>query len=228
MSITDEVMGKAPDQLSKVSDTALKAAKEAKGGLKDAAGVVKGICLLLIKSADFSEAKVMQAVRNVAYKKTGDIKYSRNNIDIAKLRESGHVYKVEDNILAETMGAFDKQCKKHGIKYSAMIDTRDEGKPDYKPSYMIFFEGKDDTLIINALAEAYKDYAEQQKAKEAEENHPQKEKRGRGRKQDRTGNEPEQRESVKAKLAFFRDRVTDRDTERDAVEKQRRHDDISR
>lgn len=225
MSITDEIMGKAPDQISKASDATLKMAKEAKDGLKDAAGVVKGICLLLIKSAEFSEAKVMQAVKNVVYKKTGNIKYSKNNIDIEKLRKSGHVYKVEDNILAEVMGAFNEQCKKHGIKYSAMIDTRGEGKPDYEPSYMIFFEGKDDALIINALAEAYKDYAEQQ-VKET--NNVQKEKKKKGRYRDKIQEEPEKRESVKAKLAFFRDRVTARDAERGAVEKQHQHDDISR
>lgn len=223
MSITDEIMGKAPDQ-------AMKAAGGAKDGLKNATGVVKGICLLLMRSAEFSEAAVMQAVKNVALKRTGDIKYSKNNIDIAKLRESGHVYKVEDNILAEAMGSFDKQCKKYGIKYSAMIDTRDEGKPDYKPSYMIFFEGKDDNLILSALAETYKDYEKQQKAKEAWENNPQKEKtnRQRGTKQDRAEEDTEKRESVKARLTFFRDRVTARDAERDAIEKQHQQDDISR
>lgn len=223
MSITDEIMGKAPDQ-------AMKAAEGAKDGLKNATGVVKGICLLLMRSAEFSEAAVMQAVKNVALKRTGDIKYSKNNIDIAKLRESGHVYKVEDNILAEAMGSFDKQCKKYGIKYSAMIDTRDEGKPDYKPSYMIFFEGKDDNLILSALAETYKDYEKQQKAKEAWENNPQKEKTGRqrGTKQDRAEEDTEKRESVKARLTFFRDRVTARDAERNAIEKQHQQDDISR
>lgn len=228
MSIADEVMGKTPDQLSKLTDTAMKAAKGINSGLK-AAGTVNGICLLLIKSAEFSEAKVMQAVRSVAYKKTGDVKYSNNNIDIAKLRESGHVYKVEEHILAEAMGAFDKQCKKHGIKYSAMIDTRDEGKPDYKPTYMIFFEGKDDNLIMSALSESYKDYEKQQKVRAAEENSAGKEKgkRSRGREQNRTGDEP-QRESVKAKLAFFRDRVTARDAERDEVEKQYHHEHGSR
>lgn len=215
MSITDEIMGKAPDQISKASDTALK-------GTKNAARVVKGICLLLVKTGEFSEATVMQAIKNVAFKKTGDIKYSKNNIDIAKLRESGRVYKVEDNVLAETMGAFDKQCKKHGIKYSAMIDTRDEDKPDYKPSYMIFFEGKDDKLIMEALAEAYVEYEKHQKVKAiAEDVTPQREK---GRQRD----DPGQRESVKAKLAFFRDRVTARDAEQDAVEKHHQHDDISR
>ena len=215
MSITDEIMGKAPDQISKASDTALK-------GTKNAARVVKGICLLLVKTGEFSEATVMQAVRNVAFKKTGDVKYSKNNIDIEKLRKSGNVYKVEDSILAEAMGEFDSQCKKYGIKYSAMIDTRDEGKPDYKPSYMIFFEGKDDKLIMEALAEAYVEYEKHQKVKEiAEDVTPQREK---GRQRD----DPGQRESVKAKLAFFRDRVTARDAERDAVEKHHQHDDISR
>ena len=43
MSITDEIMGKAPDQISKASDTALK-------GTINAARVVKGICLLLVKT----------------------------------------------------------------------------------------------------------------------------------------------------------------------------------
>lgn len=224
MSITDEIMGKAPDQ-------AIKAAGGAKDGLKNAAGVVKGICLLLMKSADFSVATVMQAVKNVALKQTGDIKYSKNNIDITKLRESGHVYKMDDSITAEVMGAFDNQCKKYGIKYSAMIDTRDEGKPDYKPSYMIFFEGKDDTLIINAITEAYLEYEKHQKVKAiAEDVTPQKEKSRQrfGRENDQKQDDPKQRESIKAKLAFFRDRVTARDAERDAVEKLHQHDDISR
>lgn len=209
MSITDEIMGKAPDQISKASDTALK-------GTKNAARVVKGICLLLVKTGEFSEATVMQAVKNVAFKKTGDVKYSKNNIDIEKLRQSGNVYKVEDNTLAEVMGAFDKQCKKYGIKYSAMIDTRDEGKPDYKPSYMVFFEGKDDKLIMEALAEAYVEYEKHEKVKAIAADVTPKKEKGR------------QRESVKAKLAFFRDRVTARDAERDAVEKHHQHDDIQR
>lgn len=212
MSITDEIMGKAPDQ-------AVKAAGGAKDGLKNAAGVVKGICLLLMKSADFSVVTVMQAVRNVALKQTGDIKYSKNNIDITKLRESGHVYKMDDSITAEVMGAFDDQCRKYGIKYSAMVDTRDEGKPDYKPSYMIFFEGKDDSLIINAITQAYLDYEKHQKVDVRQRF---------GKENDQKQDDPKQRESVKAKLAFFRDRVTARDTERDAVEKQHQHDDISR
>lgn len=229
MSITDDIMNKAPDNISKASDMTLKAAREAGAGIKDAVGTVKGICLLLLNGAEFTESSVMKAIKEVAFKKTGDIKFSKQNIDIEKLRQSGHVYKVEDNIVADVMKIFDKQCKKHGVKYSAMVDTRGEEKSDYKPSYMVFFEGKDDTLIINALTEAYKDYAEQQKTKDAEKGNPQnkKNKQRFGRKQDQ-GQDPGQRESVKAKLAFFRDRVTARDKERNAVEKHHQHDDISR
>lgn len=224
MSITDEVMGKAPDQMIKASDMTLKAAKEAKAGVKDAAGAVKGICLLLGKGVGFSEATVMKAVKAVAFKKTGDIKYSNRNIDISKLRNSGHVYRVEDNILAEVMGDFDAQCKKHGIKYSAMKDTRGEGKPDYKPSYMVFFEGRDSDTILSALQEAYKDYAEKQ---EQEKGQDKTEEKGRWGKKDKTVN-PEKRESVKAKLAFFRDRVAARDAERDDVEKHHQRSDRQR
>lgn len=227
MSITDEIMGKAPDQLAKTMDLTLKAAHETKSGVKDAAGVIKGICLLLIKS-DFSESAVMKAVKAVAFKTTGDIKFAKQNIDMEKLRKSGHVYKVEDNIVADVMKVFDKQCKKHGIKYSAMVDTRGEDKPDYKPSYMVFFEGKDDTLIINALTEAYKDYAEQQKKEAKEAGKDASQKRLFKGKKEQTTTDPGQRESVKAKLAFFRDRVAARDKEREAVEKHHQYDDISR
>lgn len=224
MSITDEVMGRAPDQMLKASDLTLKAAREAKAGVKDAAGAVKGICLLLGKGVGFSEATVMKAVKAVVYKKTGDIKYSNRNIDISKLRESGHVYRVEENILAEAMGGFDAQCKKHGIKYSAMKDTRGEGKPDYKPSYMVFFEGHDTDTITSALQEAIKDYMDKQ---EKEEGQDKTEEKGSWRKKDKNI-DPEKRESVKAKLAFFRDRVATRDAERDAVEKHRQRTDIQR
>ena len=54
MSITDEIIGKAPSQLEKASDLSLRAVKEARGGIKDAAGTIKGICLLLAKGATFT------------------------------------------------------------------------------------------------------------------------------------------------------------------------------
>ncbi len=234
MSITDDIMSKAPDHVAKASDVTLKAVNVARGGIKDAAGTVKGICLILGKGVQFTESSVMNAVRAVAFKKTGDIKYSKNNIDISKLRKSGHVYKVEDHLLAEVMGCFDEQCKKYGIKYSAMKDTRGEGKPDYQPSYMIFFEGRDSDMILSVLQEAWKDYDEKQKqdkeAEERKENQTEEQaKKGWRKNNNKTkDNEPEKRESVKAKLAFFRDRVAARDKERDVMEKHHQHTDIQR
>lgn len=226
MSMTDDIMSKTTDNVAKASDVTIKAAKEAKGAVKDTAGAVKGICLLLGKGAGFSGAAVMKAVKAVAFKKTGDIKFSNRNIDISKLRKSGHVYRVEDNVLAETMKDFDAQCKKHGIRYSAMKDTRGEGKPDYQPSYMVFFEGRDTDTIMSALQEACKDYLDKQEKEEVGQDKT-KEKKWRWREKDKEA-APENRESVKAKLAFFRDRVAARDAERDAVEKHRQKTDIQR
>lgn len=208
MSIADEIIGQAPAQVEKTSDLSMKAAK-------GAAGTVKGICLLLGKGVDFTETNVMKAVKYAAFKKTGDIKYSQNNIDISKLRASGHVYQVEGNILEEVMGNFDEQCKIYGVKYSAMKDARGVDQPDYKPSYMVFFEGRDSDTIQHVMQEAWKDYYKTHDVKI------------KNKSKDKDV-KPEERDSVKAKLAFFRDRVTDRDAERGAVEKEHRHDDISR
>lgn len=230
-------MGKTPEAAKKTAEATLKALNEVKKNAKDGKeatkGIVKGICLLMLDSTEFTVDTVMAAVKKVAFKKTGDIKYSRNNINISKLRKSGHVYQVEENILQDAMKYFDAQCKKFGIKYTAMKDTRGEDKPDYKPSYMVFFEGKDSNLILNVLQEAYKDYAEnQQKAKDAEKAGHGKEspeKQSGDKHSRKTGkDQPEKRESVKAKLAFFRDRVAARDNERDEVEKHHHRSDIQR
>lgn len=229
-SLTDDLMGKTPEGVRKSAEGAVKALHAGKDIAKDGIdAAVKGICLL-INGAEFTADTVMRAVKKVAFNKTGDIKYSKNNINISKLRESGHVYSVEENVLQETMKYFDAQCKKHGVKYSAMKDTRGEDKPDYKPSYMVFFEGKESDMIMHVLQEAYKDYAEdQERQKISEKAEPGREQSSKHMDRKKLRNrQPEQRDSVKAKLAFFRDRVTARDNERDAVEKQHRHSDIQR
>lgn len=228
-SITDDLMGRTPEEAKKAAETSAKALKGIKSGMQEA---VKGICLLLINGSEFTADAVMNAVRKVAFKKTGDIKFSKNNIDISELKKTGHVYAVEENILQDAMKYFDKHCKECGVKYSAMKDTRGEEKTDYKPSYMVFFEGKDTDLILHVLKEAYKDYAEEQKNdKQAEKSgrKNEQEKNQTGEKKEKDNQEkPDKRESVKAKLAFFRDRVAARDKERDAVEKHHQHSDIQR
>ncbi len=227
-SITDDLMGKTPEGAKKTVETSAKALKEMKAGMKEAEATVKGICLLLINGSGFTADAVMNAVRKVAFRKTSDIKFSKNNIDISELRKSGHVYQVEENILQEAMKYFDKHCKERGVKYSAMKDTRNKDKP----AYMVFFEGKDSDLILGVLREAYKDYAEeQQKMKEAEKSDreaDEPDKRQKHNRRQKKNQEPEKRESVKTKLAFFRDRVAARDKERDVMEKHHQHSDIQR
>ena len=114
------------------------------------------------------------------------------------------------------MQHFDAQCKKYGVKYSAMLDERN---PD-KTAYMVFFEGKDSNLILHVMEEAYKDYI-----KAAENNEKNPTEKSKGKKAEKS---PQKRESVKAKLAFFRDRVAARDREQDVKEKHHNHSDIQR
>lgn len=192
-NLSDELASKAINDGMKATQTSLKAAqKVTKETLKAGEAAVKGICLLLLDGSAFTTENVMKAVKSVAFKKTGDVKYSRNNIDIAALQKSGHVYKIDENITADVMKHFDAQCKKYGVKYAAM---KDERNPD-NPAYMVFFEGKNSEMILHVMQEAHKDYIrelEMQKDEKASaRKYVQKDK------QKNVG-----RESVKAKLAFF-------------------------
>ncbi len=207
MSLTDDLTSKAVNDGSRAVQNSAKAAA---GTLKAGESAVKGICLLLLSGSDFTTRNVMQAVKAVAFKKTGDIKYSKSNIDIATLQKSGKVFRIEENITSEVMRHFDKYCREQGIKYSAM---KDERNPD-KPSYMVFFEGKNSEVILHMMQEAYKSYMEAEK--------------NGSRKENKQPEPKKKRESVKAKLAFFRDRVAARDGERNALEKHHSHSDIQR
>lgn len=206
MSLTDDLTSKAVSDGSKAVQNSAKAAA---GAIKAGESAVKGICLLLLNGSDFTTGNVMRAVKAVAFKKTGDIKYSKSNIDIATLQKSGKVFRVEENITSEVMRHFDKYCREQGIKYSAM---KDERNPE-NPSYMVFFEGKSSEAILYMMQESYKDYMEAEKS---------------GKRENRQPEQTKKRESVKAKLAFFRDRVAARDGERNALEKHHSHSDIQR
>lgn len=187
-NLTDEITSKVINDGTKAAQASLKAAqKVTKETLKAGEAAVKGICLLILDGGAFTTENVMKAVKSVAFKKTGDVKYSKNNIDITALQKSGRVSKLDENVAADVMKHFDAQCKKYGVKYAAM---KDERNPD-KPAYMIFFEGKNSEMILHVMQEACKEYIEAQKGKKA----PKHAKRD---KQKDTG-----RESVKAKLAFF-------------------------
>lgn len=99
------------------------------------------------------------------------------------------------------MRHFDKACKDAGVKYSAMKDEREA----QNPQYYIFYEGKTADVILHVMQEAYKGYMAEQEQK--------------AKNPDRSNT----RESIRAKLAFFRDRVAARDRESETVEKHRTH-----
>lgn len=196
-SLTDDIMDKVPGNVQKGSSMALKAGK----GTEKLTDNVKGLCVILLKGLDFTTDNVMNAVKDVAFKASKDVKYSSHNISVDQLKKSGKVFKVDDMVSGDVMKHFDKHCRKMGIKYSAMKDCR-EGQP----SYILFFQGNDSDLIFQAMQNGYRDY-NKQKASRLDKQEP--------------------RESVKAKLSFFRDRVAAR-KDRKPVEKQRSHAEMSR
>lgn len=168
-----------------------------KGGAKatKAAGkyTFQGICLI-IKGAELTAENVMKKTAEAI---TGDIRFSQKNIRIDKLKKSGKVTMVDESVTAEAMKYFDHYCKRFGIRYTAMIDKQDKSHP----AYYLFFNNRDSEAILNAMKLAYKDYSKNAKEQPRNEKKP-------------------LRESVKAKLAFFRDRAAAGDKEQRDVEKK--------
>lgn len=183
MSLTDDSMAAMANKASGAARNAGKAVQPVQKSLKAGA---KGICLILGKGVGFTEKSVMAAVKEVAFLTTGDIKYSRKNIEISKFQKNPDVKVVSEAVTADVMKHFDKYCRKYGVKYSAVRDRKED-------SYIIFFEGKKSEVILKVMQDAFKDYATSHK------------------KQDMKKDAPVKKESVKAKLAFFRNRVKNRD-----------------
>lgn len=203
MSLTDEAMASMANKTSSAVKSAGRAMPPAMAeGLKSLKNGAKGICLILGKGVEFTEKSVMEAVKEVAFLSTKDIKYSSKNIEINKFQKNPDIKVVSEAVTADVMKHFDKYCKKYGVKYSAVRDSKEN-------SYTVFFEGKKSEVILKVMQDAFKDYATSHKkqGKEA----------------------PVKRESVKAKLAFFRNRVKDRDAkEQNDLEKKLHRSDRER
>lgn len=218
MSLTDDIYNKmlnkaesSAQQILQGNNPAVRAAgtvikrteKAAAGAGKTA---LKGICLI-IKGGAFTTENIMRKTAEVV---TGDIKFSKRNLHIDELKKSGRVTMVEDNVTADVMKYFDKHCKKFGVHYTAMKDKADKNNP----SYYVFFNNKDSAVILKVMKLAYQDYDKAVK---------------KGLLKTKASNkEGEPRESVKAKLAFFRDRVATRDNEQRNVEKHYHKSEISK
>ena len=144
----------------------------------------KGIALIL-NGTVLSEDSIMRAL-DKKIEKSGDFKLSYKNVSMEELQKGGKVEKVDELMLQESMRYFDKYCREYGVKYSALKTKEEE-----KEGYMIFFEGKNDKLMLEIMKKAVTDWTkDQEKMKEA-------------------GIDAAQtsRPSVLAKLTFFRNRV---------------------
>lgn len=198
-SLSDDITSKAFD---KAPQTVKGFAKGADVSIRATGKAIKGICLILGKGVSFTTENVMKAVNEKALKETGDIKYSRRNVSIEQLSKSGTVKKIEDAITSDVMRHFDAACKEYGVKYSAMKDTKDS-----EPQYYVFYEGRSAELVLHAMEQGYKNYmSEQKQIEKIVEKDP----------------------GIRAKLAFFRDRVAALDRESEAVEKHRSHSEPQR
>lgn len=201
-SLTDDLMAKAAEKAADKGPQAIANMLDGAGkGVKTGGKVLKGICLMLGKGVNFTTENVMNAINEKVLQKTGDIRFSRRNVSIDELSKSGFVKKIDDAVTADVMRHFDKACKDAGVKYSAMKDEREP----QNPQYYIFYEGKTADVILHVMQEAYKGYMDEQEQK------------AKGLDKGNT------REGIRAKLAFFRDRVAARDRESETVEKHRMH-----
>ncbi|GFI69503.1 hypothetical protein IMSAG249_01326 [Lachnospiraceae bacterium] len=184
-----------------------------KGGAK-ATGktAVKGIAIIADSLADrdsFMEA-VSQIVNEKRFQKTGDIQYSYANVTIDELTQGGRasIAPVEEPVLKEVMSYFDKYCREYNVRYSALKETVKGGDGVEREGYKVFFQGRDDKMIIEILKNACADWQkDQQKMKDMV-------------KEGAAAKSPE-KTSVLAKLAFFRNRVKETV---DQIEKSQNHD----
>lgn len=222
MSLTDEISNELRNKTARDAGKAAKEGLKAAGSLlrvgKQAGGkTIKGICLILSKGTDFTTDNVMKAVRDLVFAKTGNLEFSSQNIDMEKLQKEGSVSKIEDKVAEDVMHHFNKYCRKYGVRYSAM---KDEREPE-NPGYMVFYNGKSADLILSALQEAYKDYMHEKKQERNQEHNQEGSKEDRKQEKEiNKGGEKKspdnERESIMAKLEFFRNRIADGE-ERDGI-----------
>lgn len=207
MNLTDEAMASLVNNTSSIARDAGRIVQPvAEVGLKGAKAGIKGICLILGKGIKFTEKNVMAAVKEVAFLSTKNIKYSSSNIEINKFQKNPDVKAISEAVTADVMKHFDKHCKKCGVKYAAVHNRKED-------TYTIFFEGKKSEIILKVMQDAFKDYATSHKQKT------------KGKEND----SPVKKESVKAKLAFFRNWVKDRDAkEQGSLEKNLHRSDRDR
>lgn len=182
--VSDQAADKMERMVEKAASKSGRAAQETvriagKGAAIASKTAVNGI-VLMISGVDFTRKEIMNALKSVALMKTKDIKFSKRNVSINELKHKGSVKNIDETVKREVMFYFDKNCKKYGVEYNALQDGADDKK------YMIFFSGRDEAAIHQVIKCAYRDYTKAEVKKEQKQ---------------------ERRESVRAKLEFFRNRI---------------------
>lgn len=187
-----QISDQAADKMERMAEHAMPKAGQAametvraagKGAAFTSKAAVKGI-VLIISGVDFTRKEIMDALRAVALMNTKNIKFSKRNIKIQELKAKGSVKNIDETLKKEVMYYFDKNCKKFGVEYNALKDAENDKK------YMIFFSGRDEAVIHQVIKHAYQDYTKAEIKKEQRQ---------------------EKRESVRAKLEFFRNWITNKE-----------------
>lgn len=156
------------------------AEKTVQGGLKASKGVKKGVCLVF-KGPALTLKVLMMAVKKFLDIQSSGVQYSASNISMKKLQKSGKVSAIDGELSEEIMKPLDKIFRKTGVKYMAMYNKETK-------EYLLFFSAKDTEVINACLKKAFAEW-------EANSKEMSKEK------------ESEAKESVRNKIAFFRERV---------------------
>ncbi|MBE5846743.1 MAG: DUF3801 domain-containing protein [Lachnospiraceae bacterium] len=208
--ITDDIHAKEADIAKKIGKKAFEAAIK----------LFKGIALKLKSGEELTQENIIKSVKEMLNKVDSGVDFSVHNVDIKDLIKDGNVTAVPDQLTKEQMKYFDKYCKQYGIHYAALKNGT--GKD---ATYTLFFKSGNADLIFEALKRGVADYEKDQQKKQEKTNAKEQKKTSREQKKqekeqkkamkqarkqktkEKAASKAEERESVRAKLAFFRDRV---------------------
>lgn len=212
MSLTDEMSSQAFQDGKSTAKTAYGAVKEAAKAGKFVGGA--GVAIVL-KIKSFTLDNVTKGIEDLMFKKTLGDAFMPQMVSMKELKEKGKLESVDEGITKEVMHYFDKYCQDYKIHYSAAINHMED-----PPKYVLFMNSDDTNMIMSALKRGVQDYEADRKKGITWES--------KQKNLSEAINDEAKRESVEAKLSFFRDRIKNDDVGRDAVEKAKRHNPMSR
>lgn len=154
MSVTDDISSQLKNKAQEGLSQAMQALPGAVSAAKGAAGgAIKGI-VFIVRTPFLTIHGIMAVVGQVSH----NPKYSKQNVSVAELGKKDEIKKVDERFTKDMMKPFDKECRKYGITYSAVVDKSDPKNP----TYYIFFKGRETPVIEQALKDAYRSYVKEQ------------------------------------------------------------------